>query len=88
MERAQQALYEHLPIPVLVAWTFFLAVLGTVLAIPMKRNLINQFTASYVDTGRVAVEPLTEANTEQCTVFLERWCEIMSFCPLFTSPFQ
>ncbi len=32
---------EHLPVPVLVAWTFFLAVLGTVLAIPMKRNLIN-----------------------------------------------
>jgi uncharacterized oligopeptide transporter (OPT) family protein len=32
----------HLPVPVLVAWTFFLAVLGTVLAIPMKRNLINQ----------------------------------------------
>ena len=32
---------HHLPVPVLVAWTFFLAVLGTVLAIPMKRNLIN-----------------------------------------------
>ncbi len=32
---------SHLPWPVLVAWTFFLAVLGTVLAIPMKRNLIN-----------------------------------------------
>ncbi|MES2638448.1 MAG: OPT family oligopeptide transporter [Myxococcota bacterium] len=31
----------HLPWPVLVSWTFFLAVLGTVLAIPMKRNLIN-----------------------------------------------
>ena len=43
-----------------------------------KRNLINQFTANYVDAGRLAVEPLTEANTEQCTVFLERWCEIMS----------
>jgi len=33
---------HHLPWPVLVSWTFFLAVLGTVLAIPMKRNLINQ----------------------------------------------
>ncbi|MCK6507477.1 OPT/YSL family transporter [Myxococcota bacterium] len=32
---------QHLPVPVLVSWTFFLAVLGTVLAIPMKRNLIN-----------------------------------------------
>lgn len=28
--------------PVLAAWTFFLAFLGTVLAIPMKRNMINQ----------------------------------------------
>ncbi|XXX72862.1 OPT family oligopeptide transporter [Sorangium sp. So ce134] len=33
---------EHLPWPVLAAWTFFLAVLGAVLAIPMKRGLINQ----------------------------------------------
>ncbi|WP_437964193.1 OPT family oligopeptide transporter [Sorangium sp. So ce260] len=33
---------EHLPWPVLAAWTFFLAVLGAVLAIPMKRNLINR----------------------------------------------
>jgi len=32
----------HLPWPVLTAWTFFLAVLGTVIAIPMKRNLINR----------------------------------------------
>jgi uncharacterized oligopeptide transporter (OPT) family protein len=32
----------HLPIWVLVAWTFFLAILGVVLAIPMKRNMINQ----------------------------------------------
>lgn len=32
----------HIPWPVLAAWTFFLAFLGTVLAIPMKRNMINQ----------------------------------------------
>jgi len=32
----------HLPWPILTAWTFFLAVLGTVIAIPMKRNLINR----------------------------------------------
>lgn len=32
----------HLPVFVLTAWTFFLAVLGVTLAIPMKRNLINQ----------------------------------------------
>ena len=32
---------QHLPWPVLTAWTLFLAILGTVIAIPMKRNLIN-----------------------------------------------
>lgn len=32
----------HLPWPILTAWTFFLAVLGTVIAIPMKRSLINR----------------------------------------------
>jgi putative OPT family oligopeptide transporter len=33
---------QHLPWPLLVGWTFFLALLGVALAIPMKRNLINQ----------------------------------------------
>jgi uncharacterized oligopeptide transporter (OPT) family protein len=33
---------EHLSIPILLLWTFFLAVLGVTLAIPMKRNMINQ----------------------------------------------
>ncbi len=33
---------EHLAWPVLVMWTFFLGALGTVIAIPMKRNLINK----------------------------------------------
>jgi len=33
---------EHLPWPVLAGWTFFLALLGVALAIPMKRNMINQ----------------------------------------------
>lgn len=32
---------EHISWPVLAGWTFCLGVLGTVLAIPMKRNLIN-----------------------------------------------
>ncbi len=32
---------KHLPIWVLAAWTFLLAVLGVTLAIPMKRNMIN-----------------------------------------------
>jgi uncharacterized oligopeptide transporter (OPT) family protein len=33
---------EHLPWYILAGWTFFLGVLGTVLAIPMKRNMINR----------------------------------------------
>ncbi|MRG96070.1 OPT family oligopeptide transporter [Polyangium spumosum] len=32
----------HMPWPVLAAWTVALALLGTVIAIPMKRNMINQ----------------------------------------------
>ncbi len=32
----------HLPWPILTLWTLFLAILGTVIAIPMKRNLINR----------------------------------------------
>jgi OPT family oligopeptide transporter len=32
---------HHVPWPTLMAWTFFLAVLGTVMAIPMKRQMIN-----------------------------------------------
>ncbi len=32
----------HLAWPVLASWTVFLAVLGVVIAIPMKRNMINQ----------------------------------------------
>jgi uncharacterized oligopeptide transporter (OPT) family protein len=33
---------EHLGAVVLVSWTLFLAALGTVMAIPMKRNMINK----------------------------------------------
>ena len=33
---------QHLPWPVLAGWTFLLALLGVALAIPMKRNMINQ----------------------------------------------
>ncbi len=32
----------HMPVHVLLMWTFFQAMLGTVLAIPMKRTLINR----------------------------------------------
>jgi len=39
---AQHPAGQHLPWPVLAGWTFFLALLGVALAIPMKRNMINQ----------------------------------------------
>jgi OPT family oligopeptide transporter len=45
MVSAQSALLlvqgHHIPWYLLMAWTFFLAVLGTVMAIPMKRQMIN-----------------------------------------------
>ncbi len=43
-----------------------------------KRNLINQFKAAYVETGRADIEPINDANIDACTVFLERWCDIMA----------
>ena len=33
--------HEQLPIPIMMAWVFFLAVLGVTMAIPMKRQMIN-----------------------------------------------
>jgi uncharacterized oligopeptide transporter (OPT) family protein len=39
---AQDPRGQHLPWLVLASWTFFLALLGVALAIPMKRNMINQ----------------------------------------------
>ncbi len=39
---AEQPGGRHLPWPVLVGWTFFLAMLGVCLAIPMKRSMINR----------------------------------------------
>ncbi len=47
----------HLPWPVLAAWTFFLALLGTVIAIPMKRNMINQERLRF-PTGTAAATTL------------------------------
>jgi OPT family oligopeptide transporter len=45
MVSAQAALLlvqgHHIPWPLLMGWTFFMAVLGTVMAIPMKRQMIN-----------------------------------------------
>src|SRR3970282_2586974 len=32
---------QTLPIPIMLAWVFFLAVLGVTMAVPMKRTMIN-----------------------------------------------
>ena len=47
----------QLPWPVLGAWTFCLAILGTLLAIPMKRNMINQERLRF-PTGTAAATTL------------------------------
>ena len=39
-----------------------------------KRNLINQFERKYLNEGRVAVAPITPADTVACLEFLEEWC--------------
>lgn len=39
-----------------------------------KRNLINQFERNYLNADRVAVAPITPADTEECLEFLEEWC--------------
>lgn len=39
---AEQPAGTPLPLPVTAAWVFFLALLGTSLAIPMKRNMVNR----------------------------------------------
>jgi uncharacterized oligopeptide transporter (OPT) family protein len=54
---------EHLPWAVLGAWTFFQAALGTVLAIPMKRNLINQERLKF-PSGTAAAATLQSLNSK------------------------
>ena len=40
-----------------------------------KRNLINQFRRALLDTGRVRVENISAAETDECVEFIEQWCE-------------
>src|SRR5438094_815548 len=53
----------QLTVPVLIGWTFFLAALGVVLAIPMKRNLINQEKLKF-PSGTAAAVLLQSLYTE------------------------
>lgn len=40
-----------------------------------KRNLIKQFKRSFVEPGKVAVEPIAPDNIEACLAFLDQWCD-------------
>ena len=61
MVSAQAALLlvqgKHVPWYVLMGWTFFMAVLGTVMAIPMKRQMINVEQLKF-PSGMAAAETL------------------------------
>ncbi|MDD5307221.1 MAG: phosphatidylglycerol lysyltransferase domain-containing protein [Deltaproteobacteria bacterium] len=39
-----------------------------------KRNLIHQFEAEYVATGRASVESIEPESVPDCLAFLEKWC--------------
>lgn len=54
---------EHLPVGVLLMWTLFLGALGTVMAIPMKRNMINQERLKF-PTGTAAAVTLQSLYSE------------------------
>ncbi len=54
---------HHIPFGTLMAWTFFLAVLGTVMAIPMKRQMINIEQLKF-PSGIAAAETLRSLYSE------------------------
>lgn len=54
---------HHIPWPVLAAWTFFLAVLGVFMAIPMKRNMINVEQLKF-PSGIAAAETLRSLHSK------------------------
>jgi uncharacterized oligopeptide transporter (OPT) family protein len=56
----------HIPLPALILWTLFLAALGTVLAIPMKRNMINHEKLKFPSgtAAAVTLQSLYSEGTE------------------------
>jgi hypothetical protein len=40
-----------------------------------KRNLIHQFKNKYLESGKVAAEPITSADASECIDFIQRWCD-------------
>jgi uncharacterized oligopeptide transporter (OPT) family protein len=57
---------EHMPLMALVLWTISVAALGTVLAIPMKRNMINQEKLKFPSgtAAAVTLQSLYSEGTE------------------------
>ncbi|WP_028324115.1 DUF2156 domain-containing protein [Desulfatirhabdium butyrativorans] len=49
-----------------------------------KRNLIAQFQKAYVQTGKIAIEPVETVSTSESIAFLELWCEERN-CRSYTS---
>jgi len=41
-----------------------------------KRNLIHQFTRTYIHDNRVATGMITEKDVPECLEFLEKWCDL------------
>lgn len=56
----------HLPLPTLVLWTLLLGALGTVMAIPMKRNMINHERLKFPSgtAAAVTLQSLYSEGTE------------------------
>lgn len=59
----------HLPLDVLIYWTLLLAALGTLMAIPMKRNMINQERLKFPSgtAAAVTLQSLYSEGTEALT---------------------
>ena len=60
---SENPLGEHLDLLVLLSWTLFLGALGTVMAIPMKRNMINRERLKF-PTGTAAAVTLQSLYSE------------------------
>jgi uncharacterized oligopeptide transporter (OPT) family protein len=66
----ENPLGTQLPWPVIAAWVFFLAVLGTSIAIPMKRNLINHERLKF-PSGTAAAVLLRSLYSEGTTAVMK-----------------
>lgn len=75
---------EHLPVLALVLWTALLGMLGTVMAIPMKRNLINQERLKF-PSGTAAATTLHSLYSEGAEALLK--ARALAYSALFGALF-